>query len=65
MHFFHYNGLFGLIILILDIWAIVNVLASSNGVLSKILWIIVIVILPILGFIFWLIFGPRRPRHYG
>jgi hypothetical protein len=64
MHVFHYNGLFGLIILILDIWAIVNVLASSNGVISKILWIIVILILPILGFILWLIFGPRRPRYY-
>lgn len=58
----HYTGLFGLIILILDIWAIVNVLASANGVLSKVIWVIIILLLPVLGFILWLILGPRAPR---
>lgn len=62
MNVFHYDGLLGLIILILDIWAIVNVIASNNGVFSKIIWVIVILILPILGFLIWLIFGPRRNR---
>lgn len=62
MNVFHYNGLIGLIILILDIWAIVNVVASNNSVFSKIVWIIVILILPVLGFLIWLIFGPRRVR---
>jgi len=62
MNVFHYDGLFGLIILILDIWAIVNVVASSNGVLSKVIWVLIILLLPILGFLIWLIFGPRRPR---
>lgn len=57
-----YTGLFGLIILILDIWAIVNVLASANGVLSKVIWVVIIILLPILGFILWLILGPRAPR---
>lgn len=59
MNVFDYHGLIGLIILILDIWAIVNVVQSTNGILSKIIWIIVILILPVLGFILWLIFGPR------
>ena len=63
MNVFDYHGLLGLIILILDIWAIVNVVTSSNGIISKILWIIVILILPILGFVIWLLFGPRRPRY--
>ncbi|MBA2654785.1 MAG: PLDc N-terminal domain-containing protein [Gammaproteobacteria bacterium] len=58
----HYQGFFGLIVLILDIWAIVNVVASNNGVLSKVVWVFVILILPILGFLIWLIFGPRRIR---
>jgi hypothetical protein len=58
----HYNGVFGIIILVLDIWAIVNVVASNNGFLSKLIWVLVIIFLPILGFILWLIFGPRRPR---
>lgn len=55
----HYSGLFGLIILILDIWAIVNVVSSNNSVMSKVIWVLVILFLPILGFILWLIFGPR------
>mgnify|MGYP000704602694 CR=1 FL=1 len=59
MNVFDYHGLIGLIILILDIYAIVNVIQSNNGILSKIIWIIVILILPVLGFILWLIFGPR------
>jgi hypothetical protein len=62
MEVFNYHGLIGLIILILDIWAIVNVISSSNGIFSKIVWTIVILLLPILGFIIWLIFGPRSPR---
>lgn len=56
----NYHGLFGLIILILDIWAIVNVVASGNGILSKIIWVLIILLLPILGFIIWLLLGPRR-----
>jgi succinate dehydrogenase/fumarate reductase cytochrome b subunit len=63
MDVFNYHGLIGLIILLLDIWAIANVATSSNGVASKILWIVVILILPVVGFIFWLIFGPRSPRR--
>lgn len=62
MNVFDYHGLIGLIILILDIWAIVSVISSNNGVLSKIIWVIVILILPVLGFIIWLIFGPRSAR---
>jgi succinate dehydrogenase/fumarate reductase cytochrome b subunit len=60
----HYHGLLGLIILVLDIWAIFNVVASYNGILSKIIWTLIILCLPILGFILWLILGPRRPRTY-
>jgi hypothetical protein len=60
----HYHGLFGLIVVILDIWAIVNVIASYNGILSKIIWTLIIILLPILGFILWLILGPRKPRTY-
>ena len=54
-----FNGLVGLIILALDIWAIVNVLKSSSEVGVKILWILLIVLLPVLGLIIWAIAGPR------
>lgn len=63
MEAFNYHGLLGILILILDIWAIVNVIASNNGVLSKIIWVVIILLLPILGFILWLILGPKSKRR--
>lgn len=55
-------GFFGIIVLALDIWAIYNVLTSSASTLAKILWTIVILALPVLGFIVWLIAGPKGAR---
>ncbi|OAN73416.1 hypothetical protein A8B82_02625 [Sulfitobacter sp. EhC04] len=55
-------GLFGLIVLIADIYAIYQVLTSGVSTLAKIVWTIVILLLPVLGFIAWLIFGPRGNR---
>ena len=56
------GGLFGLLILIADIWAIVNVLNSTSSTGAKVLWTVVILILPVLGFIGWLVAGPRAPK---
>ncbi|MEX0759714.1 MAG: PLDc N-terminal domain-containing protein [Tistlia sp.] len=53
------GGLFGLIILIADIWAIINVVQSSASTGSKVIWVLVILILPLVGFLAWLLFGPR------
>ena len=53
------GGLLGLIILIADVWAIINVLGSNASTGSKVLWTVVILILPVVGLILWLIFGPR------
>ncbi|MCQ0091357.1 PLD nuclease N-terminal domain-containing protein [Roseovarius sp. M141] len=52
-------GIFGLIILVLDIYAIYQTLTSSASTLAKVVWTLVIFILPVLGFIAWLIAGPR------
>ncbi|HGM5583302.1 TPA: PLDc N-terminal domain-containing protein [Pseudomonas putida] len=54
-----FNSLAGLIILALDIWAIINVLKSGSEVGIKILWILLILLLPVLGLIIWAIAGPR------
>ena len=54
------GGVIGLIILIADIWAIVNVLGSSASTGSKVLWVLVILLLPVIGLIAWLIMGPRK-----
>ena len=56
------SGLGGLVILALDIWAIVSIIGSSTTTGKKVLWVLLVLILPILGFIIWLVAGPRR-RH--
>jgi len=53
------GGLLGLIILALDIWAIVSIVQSGTSTGAKVLWTLLIVVLPVLGFIVWLIAGPR------
>ncbi len=55
-------GLFGLLILALDIWAIINVAQSRSDMGVKVAWVVVILIFPVLGFIAWLIFGPKSAK---
>ena len=49
----------GLLVLILDIYAIYNVLTSGSSLAAKALWTLGIIILPVIGFIAWLLVGPR------
>ena len=53
------GGLFGLLILIADIWAIVKTVQSGASTGAKVFWILLILILPLLGFLIWLLFGPK------
>lgn len=53
------GGLFGLIILILDVYAVVKTLGSPASTGSKVLWIVIILLLPLLGLILWALFGPK------
>ncbi|WP_298190132.1 PLDc N-terminal domain-containing protein [uncultured Pseudomonas sp.] len=54
-----FNGLLGLVILALNIWAILSVIKSSAESGIKVLWILLIVLLPVLGLIIWALMGPR------
>lgn len=53
------GGIFGLLVLIADIWAIVNIAQGRISNAAKVIWILVVIVLPVLGFIIWLIAGPR------
>jgi succinate dehydrogenase/fumarate reductase cytochrome b subunit len=57
-----YNGLFGLLILIGDIWAIINIFQSSASTGKKLLWTILVLLLPLLGLILWFFLGPRTGK---
>ena len=56
------TGFLGLLLLIADIWAIVNIVQSRASTGAKVLWIVLILILPLLGLIIWLFFGPRSAK---
>jgi hypothetical protein len=56
------GGIFGLLILIADIWAIVNIAQSGASTGNKVLWIVLVVLLPLVGLIIWLLLGPRTAR---
>ena len=59
---FAYSGVWGIIVLALDIWAIVNILQSNSETSKKVLWTILVLILPVIGFVFWALMGPRSKK---
>lgn len=56
------GGVLGLVIIVLDVWAIVNIIGSDSSAVRKILWVIAILLLPIVGLIAWFFAGPRRRK---
>ena len=53
------GGILGVIVLILDIYAILKIAQSSASIGAKTLWIAAVILLPVLGFIVWWLFGPK------
>jgi hypothetical protein len=56
---FGYRGILGVLILAGDIWAIINIFQSSVSNVKKLIWTLVVVLLPLLGLILWFLLGPR------
>lgn len=61
MHFEN-MGFWGLVLLALDVWAVVSVIQSSSDTPKKVGWIVLILVLPLAGFIIWAFFGPRAKK---
>ena len=54
------KGLLSLVILVLDIVAIIDVIRSSMDTGKKVLWIILILVLPIIGLILYFFMGRKK-----
>ena len=54
------GALLGLLILVLDIVAIIDLLKSSMDTAKKIFWIILIVVLPIIGMAAYFLIGKKK-----
>jgi hypothetical protein len=56
------GGLGGLIVLVADVWALINIFQSSADTGKKVLWTVLVVLLPVLGFILWYFLGPKTGK---
>lgn len=54
-----FSGFLGLLLLVLVIYAIVKTVQSGASTGSKVLWIIILLLIPFIGFILWLLLGPK------
>jgi hypothetical protein len=52
-------GILGLVILVLDIWGIFRVIGSGATFGAKLLWVLLILIMPVVGLIIWWLAGPK------
>ena len=53
------GGLLGLVVLALDVWAIIKIFDSGASTASRLLWTLLIILLPIVGLIICWLFAPR------
>ncbi|RPJ13685.1 MAG: hypothetical protein EHM37_06965 [Deltaproteobacteria bacterium] len=54
------TGVGALLILIPDVYVIVMIFQSSAKNIEKLLWFLVVLILPLIGIIVWYLAGPGR-----
>jgi hypothetical protein len=55
-------GFWSLIHLILLVYAAVQIINSSADTVHKVLWIVIVALLPVVGLIAWFFMGPGTPR---
>jgi len=53
------GGFIGFLVFLLDIWAIIKIASSSASTTKKFIWIAVVLLLPIVGFVAWFLIGPK------
>ncbi len=53
------GGLGGLILLILNVYAIVKIIGSNASTGAKVGWTVLVLLLPLVGVILWFLFGPK------
>lgn len=55
------TNILGLIVLALVIYATVLIAGSGAKTGEKVLWIVLVILLPVLGLIIWALLGPGSP----
>ena len=55
-------GIFGIIHLVLVVYAALQIINSAADTVKKILWILIVAIFPLVGLIVWFFIGPGTPK---
>ena len=53
------SAILSLLILIADIWAIINIVQSKESSGMKALWVVLVLVLPVVGLVIWYFAGPK------
>ncbi|MDC0434710.1 PLDc N-terminal domain-containing protein [bacterium] len=54
-----FGGLFSLIVFVLDVYAIIRIVNSSATTGMKVVWVLIVAVVPVVGFIAWYLAGPK------
>ncbi len=52
-------GILGLLWLIIVVWAIVKTAQARVGPIVRFAWILVLILFPVVGLLFWIFLGPK------
>jgi hypothetical protein len=52
----------GVLVFLLDIWALISILQSGGTPVERLIWVIIILVLPLVGFLIWYLIGPGSKR---
>ena len=56
------NGILSLVILLLDVFAILKIAHSNVSTAKRVLWALLVLILPVVGLVIWYVAGPGDKR---
>ncbi len=57
------DSILGILHFLVWIYAVVRILGSDASTGDRVLWILVVLILPLVGLVIWLFLGPGSPRR--
>ncbi|GAB6040406.1 PLDc N-terminal domain-containing protein [Endothiovibrio diazotrophicus] len=54
------SGIISLIVVIADVYAILMIMKSAARDVEKLIWVVVVLLLPLIGVIVWYLAGPGK-----
>ena len=55
-------GMWGIIHLVLVVYAALQIINSSAVTVNKVIWVVVVAALPLIGLVVWFFIGPGTPK---